>query len=112
MFQLSNSKDLYDLIDEKGNLISSKKTELDTANSGYSETVRLPSTSQTTTPSFNEREKYGINTSSDYKGWEEDLKIAKRQEKLEILYKVLGGIVVVLFVIISGIFIKNLLTSE
>ncbi|MFN8296364.1 MAG: hypothetical protein U0T69_09230 [Chitinophagales bacterium] len=88
------------------------EVNVDKDNPGFSNTVRLPSTQHTTTPSFSEREKYGINTSDCYRGWEKDLELAKRQEKIDIIVKVVWGIVITIFVIVSGIFIKNLLISK
>lgn len=72
----------------------------------------IATTNTENVPMAAEREKYGINTSSSYKGWEKDLELAKRQEKIDIVIKVVWGIVITALVIASVIFIKNLLLSE
>ncbi|MBX7077456.1 MAG: hypothetical protein K1X33_09120 [Methanobacteriaceae archaeon] len=102
---------LYDLIDENGNHTPTKPTPIDKSNPGYSDEVRLPSTQHTTTPSFNERKEYGINTSDTYTSYEYAIKEAKKQERLDVLYKVLSAIFIISLITISYKFIRNLLAE-
>jgi hypothetical protein len=107
-----NSPDLFSIIDEQGNFIKQKPSKIDKTNAGYSESVRLPTTHHTTTPAFNERQKYGINTSSSYNGWKEDLKYAKQQERNELIIKIFSIIGVIMLVTVAIYFIKTLLKNE
>jgi len=89
--------------------LSNSNNDID---SKYSNTDYSPTSSNVSVASFTERKKYGINTSESYTGWEEDLEFAKKQERNNIIFKIIGSIIGVVVLALSFIFVKNLLTKE